>query len=120
ARRVAPSRWGLVCVTGAALLITLTLASNEVITRGQVACAGLLLIIAMSAYLDWATNRTTRAPIWPLFCGVHFIYYGLAIFSADRVSPSIYDKGASLEGSTLTGAMLVGVLGLLAIWLGRK
>lgn len=118
--RVAPPRRGLVWVAGAALLITLTLVSSEAITQGQVACAGLILIIAIGAYLNWAANRTTRAPIWPLFCGVHFIYYGLAIFSADRVSPSKYDHGASLAESTLTKAMLVGVVGLLAVWLGRK
>jgi hypothetical protein len=120
AATVAPPRRRLVWVAGAALLITLTLFSSEDLTSQQVACAGLLLTIAIGAYLNWATNRIIRAPIWPLFCAVHFIYYGLAIFSADRISPSRYDQGASMAESTLTRAMLVGVLGLLAVWLGRK
>lgn len=118
--RVAPPRRTRVWLAGGALLAALTLFSRDEITPGQVACAGLLLIIAIGGYLDWAAKRTTRAPIWPLFCGVHFVYYGLAIFSADRVSPSSYDRGASLAESTLTRAMLVGILALLAVWLGRK
>jgi hypothetical protein len=106
-------------IMGAVALVALTLSSGAV-TLGQMALASLLLGVTIRAYLSWAGTRDTKIPVWPLLCGAHFIYYGLAIFSASRVSPSRYDHEANLLDSTLTKAMLVGIVGLLSIAIGRK
>ncbi len=109
-----------VWIVGAVLLLILALSSSQAITLAQLVGASLLLFIAIRAYLSWANTKSTKIPVWALVCFVHFIYYGLAIFSAARTSPSSFDNGANLEDSTLTSAMLVGIAGLLAMALGRK
>lgn len=107
-------------VVGAALLLVLTLSTSLAISAVQLLCACVLLFVSIKAYLSWADDRETKIPVWAMLCGAHFVYYGLAIFGAPRDSPSLYDQYASLLDSSLTSAMLVGLLGLSSIALGRK
>ena len=52
-------------------------------------------------------------------CGSHFVFYGLAVFGPERRSPSTFDYGRNLSDSAIDTAMLVGLVGLLSIWIGR-
>jgi hypothetical protein len=52
-------------------------------------------------------------------CAAHFVFYGVAIFGASRISPSKFDHGSDLSDSILTMAMLVGIIGLLSMGAGR-
>jgi hypothetical protein len=115
----AHARRFLLWPAGAALLVTLSTISSQNITSAQFVCAGALLAISIHAYISWSRTRDTRVPVWPLVCTAHFIFYGVAIFGALRTSPSTFDHGSDLSDSTLTMAMLVGIVGLLSMGAGR-
>jgi hypothetical protein len=107
-------------LAAAALLAALTLAATQTLSGPQLLCAAMLLFFTVKAYLTWMDSRETNTPVWALLCAAHFVFYGLAIFGAERESPSWYDRGAILPDSSLTAAMVVGVLGLLSMAIGRR
>ena len=104
---------------GALLLVALWQISSQNITLTEFVYAGVLLSISIQAYISWSQVRNTRIPVWALVCGAHFVFYGVAIFEALRNSPSAFDHGGELSDSVLSTAMLVGILGLLAMGAGR-
>jgi hypothetical protein len=81
--------------------------------------SGVFLAISIQAYISWSRARNIRVPVWPLVCTAHFVFYGVAIFGALRNSPSAFDHGSQLPDEVLSTAMLVGILGLLAMGVGR-
>jgi hypothetical protein len=114
------ARHHAIWIATAAFLAVLTVAATQTVTGTQLLCAAVLLFITAKAYLTWVDGRETNTPVWALLCAAHFVFYGLAIFGAERESPSWYDRGATLPDSSLTAAMAVGVLGLLSMAVGRK
>lgn len=112
-------RQGLWCA-GGALLVVLYLLSNKPVTFLQMAIAAVLLFATVHQYLQWLEANQIKMPSWPLVCALHFVYYGLPIFAAARISPSRYDHRAEIPASVLTTAMALGVLGLLCMYLGRQ
>jgi len=102
------------------LLVTLSAISNQNITAAQFVCAGALLAILIQSYISWSRTRDIRVPVWPLVCAAHFVFFGVAIFGALRMSPSLFDHGRHLSDSILTMAMLVGIVGLLSMGAGRR
>jgi hypothetical protein len=107
-------------MAAASLMVLLKVFSSQTVTTIQWILACNLLFLTVRAYLSWVQSRKTKIPAWPLICALHFVFYGAAIFNATRGSPSVYDRGAMLDDSTLTLAMLVGTLGLLSMWTGRR
>jgi hypothetical protein len=117
---VAPfTRYGF-WLAGATLLWVLALTSDFTITATHVVYASVLLFVSIHAYLSWADKRETKIPVWALLCGVHFVFYGLAIFTASRASPSLYDRRSDLSDSVLADAMLVGIVGIFSMAVGRS
>ncbi len=104
---------------GAALLLALSRFSSLSITGAELIYACLFLTIGIHAYLSWARGAGAKIPIWPLVCGVHFVFYGMAIFLSTRLSPSRYDRGLNLPDEVLADSMLLGLVGLLSLGLGR-
>jgi hypothetical protein len=104
---------------GAVFLVTISSISSQNITLGEFFFAGVLLSMSIQAYIAWSRARSSRIPVWALVCSAHFVFYGLAIFGAQRRSPSIFDHGNDLPDSVLTTAMLVGTVGLLSMGIGR-
>jgi len=107
-------------VGGALLIATLAFSSSLTFSSVHLSVASLLLFISIHAYLSWFEKRETQIPAWPLLCIIHFIYFGLPVFGAPRTSPSSYDHQLSFSDSQIADAMLVGLVGLLAIASGRK
>jgi len=115
----APSRSYTAWLFGGLLLIVLSTTTNENVNLIQTASSAALLAMSLAAFSTWNTTRTTTIPAWALVCAAHFVFYGLAVFGAGRKSPSIFDHHRQLPDSSITSAMLVGLFGLVSIWLGR-
>src|ERR1700730_11416438 len=79
----------LLWFSGAALLLTLSSVSSQNITPSEFVYAGVFLAISIQAYISWRRVRNIRVPVWTLVCVAHFVFYGLAIFGAQRNSPSV-------------------------------
>jgi hypothetical protein len=106
-------------LTGASLLLVLSIVATENITVEEIACAGILLVVSIWTYLRWRKANQISIPVWALVCAVHFVSYGLPIFGSLRTSPSFFDRGMDLSDDVLVRAMVVGIVGLLSIAIGR-
>ena len=104
---------------GGAFLWALSSVSKQNVTADQFFYASVLLAISIQAYCSWKRSPDTKVPIWAFVCAAHFVYYGQAIFMAARTSPSSFDRGRSLSDPLLSSAMLVGIIGVLAMGAGR-
>jgi hypothetical protein len=104
---------------GGLLLIVLSATTNENVNLVQTVSAAALLAISLAAFTSWNATRNTTIPAWALVCAAHFVFYGLAVFGAVRKSPSTFDHHRQLTDSSITSAILVGLFGLVSIWLGR-
>lgn len=101
------------------LFLGLAWVAPNPVNQEQLAIAAALLFLAVRALVTWLRYRNTSVPVWAAVCGVHFVFYGAAIFNASRRSPSYTDGLRELPEATLTLAMLVGLLALSTMWLGR-
>ena len=106
--------------SSAALMIGLKIWESQEVTNLQFVLASLLLALSVGQYLRWADKRNTKAPVLPIICAFHFIFFGASVFTASQSSPSILNNHENFPEPIITGAMLIGLIGLTSIILGRE
>ena len=106
-------------IAGTSLVAFLWWSSSLEISIPQLLLSFAFLTAAIMTYLDWANSEHLKIPVWPLVCAMHFVFYGMALFNGSRQSPSYFDHG-DLPEAAISGAMAIGLVGLIAIGCGRR
>lgn len=92
--------------------------SPNVISPIQGACALVLILVPWVDYYLWKRNPRHALPLFPFVAFFYWVYFGLALFWGDRVSPTmtvgfVYD-------SAVTQSMIMAVVGVVSLWIGMK
>jgi hypothetical protein len=94
--------------------------SVQEISLLQAACAWLLLCFPWGTYLSWKRQYRYEASLFAFVSAVYWLFYGVALFYGNRVSPAIWSGGRLLSDQSITEAMLMAVLGVSCLWAGTQ
>jgi len=107
---------GLPLVVTFVLMVT-SINNNSLI---QIVLAFVLFLIPWVAYQQWRDNNAFGLPIFALISGLHWLYFAVALFWGDRISPVWYSSTTLVSEESITKTLLMVVLGVLSIGLGMS
>jgi len=86
----------------------------------QVGAAFALLCIPWVAYQRWRLGAREEVPLFPLIGFAYWVFFALPLFWGDRNALGSLMVRRILSDEAITSAVLMSLLGVLAIWSGMK
>lgn len=98
--------------------LTILSANNNSIL--QIFLAFLLLVIPWTSYQHWLVRRSVEFPLFSLIAAYHWLFFAVALFVGDRVSPIWYSNSAIVSEDSITKSLFMAVLGMVVLGIGMR
>ncbi len=95
------------------------MSANE-ITLLQWLAAFILLLASWGSYCKWSRRKVDNVPLFPMIAFMYWLYYAFPLFWGTREAVSMWNSGLNVSDEAVTSAMVMSVLGVIALWLGIK
>jgi len=91
------------------------------VTPFQFVLALALLFLPWQDYRTWRRSGQPNLPIFAMLAFMYWLYYAVPLFLEDHIVATIYEPiGHELASESVTLALLMGLVGVSALWLGVK
>jgi hypothetical protein len=113
--------WPVLLYAGVPTIITAFLWANSPfeISGPQLLAAFILCWVPWASYREWEQGERKEIPIFPMIALMYWLAYGVPLFWMSH-DISLVTGEFHLSSEAMTAAMYLGVVGIIAIWLGMK
>jgi hypothetical protein len=91
------------------------------VTPVQFVIAFVMLLLPWQAYVNWRRGGREALPVFSMLAFMYWLYYAVPLFLEERVFSTVGEPaGHELAQNTITLALFMASIGVLALWLGIR
>jgi hypothetical protein len=122
---IGPARFGDVppatlAIPPVAATAVLWLSARQLIQTFAALCSFLLLLMAWGSFVHWQRGSKDRLPMFAMVAAAYWLAFGVPLFWGERTIFLYGFKGISVSEESVSTAIFMALVGVMALWLGLR